>query len=75
MSGADPRLAEAGALLAERGLAGAELRVEGHQAEVAALRVPAAAWEEVLGPEGARLTEALRGLGFRYVALDLEPLE
>ncbi|MET0399751.1 MAG: hypothetical protein ABW277_23385 [Longimicrobiaceae bacterium] len=68
----DERLARAGALLAERGIAG-EVSVEGHQAEIAALRVDAAAWERVAGEEGAALVERIKALGFRYVALDLEP--
>lgn len=72
MSAADERLARAAALLAERGIPG-EVSAEGHQAEIAALRVPAEAWERVAGPEGAPLADALRELGFRYVALDLEP--
>jgi PP-loop superfamily ATP-utilizing enzyme len=71
-SAGDDRLARAAALLAERGIAG-EVSVEGHQAEIAALRVPADAWERVAGEEGVALADALKGLGFRYVALDLEP--
>jgi hypothetical protein len=75
VSAADPRLRAAGAILAEWGLSGVELRVEGHAAEIGSLRVPASAWERLAGEEGARLAEALKGLGLRYVALDLEPLE
>lgn len=76
MSGADPgapdgRLARAGALLAERGIAG-EVSVEGHQAEIAALRVAAGDWERVAGDGGAALVDEIKALGFRYVALDLE---
>ncbi|HEV2733753.1 MAG TPA: hypothetical protein VGV85_02905 [Longimicrobiaceae bacterium] len=69
---ADERAARAGALLAERGIAG-EVSVEGHQAEIAALRVAGDAWERVAGEEGAALVDELKALGFRYVALDLEP--
>jgi PP-loop superfamily ATP-utilizing enzyme len=69
---ADERAARAGALLAERGIAG-EVSVEGHQAEIAALRVAGEAWERVAGEEGAALVDELKALGFRYVALDLEP--
>lgn len=68
----DERAARAGALLAERGIAG-EVSVEGHQAEIAALRVAGGAWERVAGEEGAALVDELKALGFRYVALDLEP--
>lgn len=76
MSGAgegapDGRLARAGALLAGRGIAG-RVSVEGHQAEIAALRVAAGDWERVAGDEGAALVDDLKALGFRYVALDLE---
>lgn len=68
----DERVARAGALLAERGIAG-EVSVEGHQAEIATLRVADGAWERVAGEEGAALVDDLKALGFRYVALDLEP--
>jgi PP-loop superfamily ATP-utilizing enzyme len=68
----DERIARAGALLAERGIAG-EVSVEGHQAEIAALRVAEGAWERMAGEEGAALADELKALGFRYVALDLEP--
>ena len=68
----DERAALAGALLAERGIAG-EVSVEGHQAEIAALRVAGDAWERVAGEEGAALVDRIKALGFRYVALDLEP--
>ncbi len=68
----DERLARAGALLAARGIAG-EVSVEGHQAEIAALRVDAGEWERVAGEEGAALVDGIKALGFRYVALDLEP--
>jgi PP-loop superfamily ATP-utilizing enzyme len=67
----DERVARAGALLAERGIAG-EVSVEGHQAEIAALRVAGDSWERVAGEEGAALVDELKALGFRYVALDLE---
>lgn len=74
MTGApgDGRIARAAALLAERGIAG-EVAAEGHEAEIAALRVPPELWERVAGEEGARLADELKRLGFRYVALELEP--
>ena len=72
MTPRDERAARAGALLAGWGIPG-EVGVEGHEAEIAALRVPADAWEQIAGEEGARLADELKGLGFRYVALDLEP--
>jgi PP-loop superfamily ATP-utilizing enzyme len=70
--GADERLARAGAVLAERGIPG-RVSVEGHESEIAAVQVPAAAWDRVAGEEGAGLADDLKRLGFRYVALDLEP--
>lgn len=73
MTGApDARAALAAAVLAARGIAG-RVSVEGHQAEIAALRVDAGAWERVAGEEGAALVDEIKALGFRYVALDLEP--
>ena len=71
MSAGDARAAAAERLLAERGLA-AEVTVEGHEAEIAAIRAPAGAWERLLGGEGAELAAEVKALGFRYVAVDLE---
>jgi PP-loop superfamily ATP-utilizing enzyme len=45
--------------------------VEGHEREIAAVRVPAGAWERLAGDEGARIAAEVKALGFRYVALDL----
>lgn len=70
----DERLARAAALLAERGVRG-EVSAEGPEAEIAAVRVPDDAWERLAGEEGAALTDELRRLGFRYVALDLDPAD
>ena len=70
MSG-DPRIAAAERALAEHGLCGAEVEVEGHEREIAALRVPEAAWARMMGPDGVRLADAVKAAGFRYVALDL----
>lgn len=60
-------------LLAEVGITGGRVTAEGQESEIAALRVPAACHEWLLGPQGRRLAERIRALGFRYVALDLEP--
>ena len=68
---ADARIAAAERALAEHGLYGAAVEVEGHEREIAALRVPEAAWERMLGPDGVRLADAVKAAGFRYVALDL----
>ena len=68
---ADARIAAAERALAEQGLYGAVVEVEGHEREIAALRVPEAAWARMLGPDGVRLADAVKAAGFRYVALDL----
>ena len=68
---ADARIAAAKRALAEHGLHGASVEVEGHEREIAALRVPEVAWARMLGPEGVRLADAVKAAGFRYVALDL----
>ncbi|MDQ3308707.1 MAG: hypothetical protein M3497_01090 [Gemmatimonadota bacterium] len=67
----DDRFVAAERVLAAHGLAGASLEAAGHTGETAALAVPGAEWERLIGPEGQRLSEGLRALGFRYVALDL----
>ena len=72
MSG-DERAGRAERLLAARGFQGARVSVEGHEHEIAAVRVPAEAWERLAGEEGARLATEVKALGFRYVALDLAP--
>ncbi len=70
---ADERIARALRLLEDAGIFGAEIDVEGHEREMAAIRVPAAEWERVAGDEGARIAAAVKSAGFRYVALDLRP--
>ena len=67
---ADPRAAAAVALLAAEGIA-AEVDVEGHEAEIAAVRVSAADLARLLGDEGPLLAREVKRLGFRYVAVDL----
>lgn len=58
-------------VLAERGFAGVRVEPAGPGGEVAALAVPAALWERMLGPEGRAAADGVRALGFRYVAVDL----
>jgi hypothetical protein len=70
---ADERAAAAERALAEQGVYGATVEVEGHQREIAAVRVPPAAWERMIGPDGPALADAVKAAGFRYVALDLAP--
>lgn len=69
---ADARIAAAERALAEHGLAGAAIAVEGHEREIAALRIPDAEWERMLGPDGIAIANAVKFVGFRYVALDLD---
>jgi hypothetical protein len=71
----DARVAAAERALAEHGVHGAVVEVEGHEREIAALRVPEAEWERMMGPDGVRLADAVKAAGFRYVALDLAPTE
>jgi PP-loop superfamily ATP-utilizing enzyme len=70
---ADARIAAAERALAEHGLDGASVEVEGHEREIAALRVADAEWARMMGPDGVRLADAVKAAGFRYVALDLAP--
>jgi PP-loop superfamily ATP-utilizing enzyme len=72
---ADERVNRARRLLEEAGIFGAEVEVEGHEREMAAIRVPPADWERVAGDEGARVAAAVKSAGFRYVALDLRPAD
>lgn len=71
----DERILAAQRALAGHGIFGATVEIEGHQREIAAVRVPAAAWERALGADGARAADAVKAAGFRYVALDLAPAE
>ena len=70
----DDRSARAQRLLEGIGILGARVGAEGHEREIAAIRVPAGLWEEVMADRvriGALVAEA----GFRYVALDLRPAD
>lgn len=71
----DDRIATAKRALADLGLFGATVEVEGHQREIAAIRVPAGEWERMMGPDGASVADAVKAAGFRYVALDLAPAD
>jgi len=68
---ADERIAAAERALRDEGVYGASVEVEGHEREIAALRVPGAEWARMMGPDGVRVAEAVKAAGFRYVALDL----
>lgn len=66
----DSRVAEAERVFAIHGVA-ADVSVEGHEREIAAVRVAEDAWGRILGDEGAAIAAEVKALGFRYVALDL----
>jgi PP-loop superfamily ATP-utilizing enzyme len=70
MTADDPRVAEAERVFATHGAA-ADVSVEGHEREIAAVRVTEDAWGRMLGDEGAAIAAEVKALGFRYVALDL----
>jgi hypothetical protein len=70
---ADERVARAEAALRDEGISGASVEIEGHEREIAAVRVPETDWERMMGPDGVRAAEAVKAAGFRYVALDLLP--
>ena len=72
---ADPRIAAAVKTLAEHGVHGATVGIEGHQHEIAAIRVAPADWERMMGQDGAAMADAVKAAGFRYVALDLAPAD
>jgi PP-loop superfamily ATP-utilizing enzyme len=71
----DERAARAERLLAEEGFPGARVSVEGHEREIAALRVRGEDWERLAGEEGRRAADGVKALGFRYVAIDLLPAD
>lgn len=64
------RVASAERALREAGF-DARVSVEGHDESVAAISLPPEQWGVLLGDR--RLTAEIKDLGFRYVALDLEP--
>jgi hypothetical protein len=68
----DPRLRAARRVLADHGFPAAEVHAEGADGEIAAVRCPAAEWDALLGPDGRRAADAVRAVGFRYVAVDLD---
>jgi PP-loop superfamily ATP-utilizing enzyme len=72
VSAPDFRAARAAELLAAHGIA-ARVSVEGHEGEIAALRVPADAFERFVDADAGPLAREVKALGFRYVAVDLLP--
>lgn len=72
---ADARIAAAEHALAGAGVFGATVEIEGHEREIAAIRVSDADWERMMGPDGPSIADAVKRAGFRYVALDLAPAD
>jgi len=68
---ADARIEAAERSLADQGVYGATVEVEGHERDVAVIRVSAEAWERMLSPGALAIADAVKAAGFRYVALDL----
>jgi PP-loop superfamily ATP-utilizing enzyme len=64
---------QADRVLAERGLAGT-VRSAGHQSEIAVLSHAPERWVALSEPERHEVLQAVKSLGYRYVALDLDPL-
>jgi PP-loop superfamily ATP-utilizing enzyme len=71
--GAAAREAQATALLTELGILGATVEAAGHEDEIALVRTHGATADRLLDEHRAEVTERIKGLGFRYVALDLGP--
>jgi len=72
---ADARIAAAERALADAGIFGATVEIEGHEREIAAIRVAGSDWERMMGPNGTSIADAVKRAGFRYVALDLAPAD
>ena len=72
---ADARIAAAERALADAGVFAATVEIEGHEREIAAIRVSGADWERMMGPDGASIADGVKRAGFRYVALDLAPAD
>lgn len=71
----DDRIARARRMLEEIGLFAATVDAEGHEREIAAIRVSVDDWERLVGEEGVRVAERVKAAGFRYVAIDLRPAD
>ena len=69
----DARERAAAAALRARGLTGASVRAAGPNGEIAVVSVPVEEWGRLLDPESAAVVAEVKGEGFRYVALDLDP--
>jgi PP-loop superfamily ATP-utilizing enzyme len=68
-----PREREAEMILRELGIIGASVQSAGHDGEVAVLFLSASHHDLLFEERRLEVAERLKRLGFRYVALDLQP--
>lgn len=73
MSDVAARLARAEAVLHQHGCTGARVSAAGIDGEIAAVALPEIRFNALLGEQRESLAEQIRALGFRYVAVDLDP--
>jgi hypothetical protein len=71
VSGVEGRAAAARQAAGEAGFPGVGVRACGHGGQVAAVRVPDALRERALRDGLPELAAAIRGAGFRYVAMEM----
>ena len=71
----DPRLHRALQVLEKAGVRGARVSSAGHENEIVAVSVPAGELDPLLTGDAHPIVGELKGLGFRYVAIDLAPVE
>ena len=69
----DCRIAAAHKILAESGLPRATVREAGHEREVAMISAPGDRWDALLQPEAVETVRHIKALGYRHVAIDMEP--
>lgn len=67
------RIAAAEKILAEFGLSHPSVREAGHEREVAVISATREDWEALLEPTASETVRNIKVLGFRYVAIDLDP--
>lgn len=73
---ADARVEAATRMLVDHGISRGEISAEGLEGEIASIRLPEELLDFMLASDaGEGLAADIRGLGFRYVALDLLPAD
>lgn len=70
----DDRLSRAEGILDDLGFPKARVTTAGPEQEIASVAVAAEDWERASGEAADSIANRLKLLGFRYVAIDLEPL-